>query len=120
MSAYDHEEVVEIVRDAAGELTDSFHFLQMGSLALRALQSGCRFLFAGDVAARDIDKAVILGHRPMEPSPGSVLVPEAIFHAHSGDTFGKVPAAGLGMRSVIRMPQLTDMHRLDFVFAPAE
>ena len=46
MAADDHQKIVEVVGDAAGELPDRLHFLQMGGLPLRVLQGGCGFFSA--------------------------------------------------------------------------
>ena len=40
VAADDHQQVVEIVRDAAGELAERFHFLRLRELLARVLQRG--------------------------------------------------------------------------------
>ena len=69
MAAHDHQEVVEVVGDAAGELADGVHLLQMRGLALRAFERGGGFLLRGDMPAGDVDQAVVLGHGPLQPAP---------------------------------------------------
>ncbi len=68
--AQDHrQQVVEIVRHAAGELADAFHFLRLGELLLGAHQLLLRGAALGDVA-RDLGKAQQV----------AVAVVDAIYH----------------------------------------
>ena len=69
VAAHDHQQIVEVVRDAAGKLPDGVHLLQMRGLALRAFERGGGFLFGGDVTAGDVDQTIALGHRPLQPAP---------------------------------------------------
>ena len=50
LAAYDHQEIVEVVRDAAGELAERLHFLRLRELRLRALERFLRVAPLGDVA----------------------------------------------------------------------
>ena len=118
--ADDHQEIVEVVGDAAGELPDRFHFLQMGGLPLGVLQGGGGFFFRGDVPAGDVDQPVMLGHGPLQPAPGAVLVAEPVLHPHGRHALHQLLAPRLGMGGVVGMAQCADMHRLDLVLAPAE
>ena len=56
MAADDHQEVVEVVRDAAGELAERLHLLRLGELLLRPLERGLRLPPLGDVAG-DVHEA---------------------------------------------------------------
>ena len=52
----DGQQVVEIVRHAAGQLADALHLLRLGELLLRALQRLLGLAPLGDVA-RDLGEA---------------------------------------------------------------
>ena len=106
--------------DAAGELTDGVHLLQMRGLALRSFQRRGRFLLHRDVAAGDIDQAVILGQGPLQPAPRTVFVAKAIFHAYGLHAPRQLRAAGDGVLRVVGMAQIVYMHGLDLVLGPAE
>src|SRR3954462_10810395 len=54
--ADDHQEVVEVVRDAAGELAQRLHLLGLGALRLRRLEGELGLATLGDVAG-DLGKA---------------------------------------------------------------
>ena len=53
VSAHDHQQVVEVVRDAAGQLAERIHLLRFGKLSLHLLKRGLRFAAFGDIA-RDL------------------------------------------------------------------
>ena len=55
VAADDHQQVIEIMRDAAGELAERIHLLGMGALRLRRLQRALGVPPFGDVA-RDLRK----------------------------------------------------------------
>ena len=56
VAADDHQEIVEIVGDAAGQLAERLHLLRLGELLLRPLERGLRLPPLGDVA-RDLHEA---------------------------------------------------------------
>ena len=56
IAAYDHQHVVEVVGDAAGQLAERVHLLRLRQLLLRALQRELAFAAFGDVAG-DLGKA---------------------------------------------------------------
>ena len=56
MAADDHQEIVEVVRDAAGQLAERLHLLRLRELLLRPLERRLRFPPLGDVA-RDVHEA---------------------------------------------------------------
>ena len=56
IAEHDHQQIVEVVRDAAAELTDRLHLLRRGELLLRLLQLLLRLAPLGDVA-RDLGEA---------------------------------------------------------------
>ena len=56
VAADDHQQIVEIVGDAAGQLSERLHLLRLGELLLRPLERGLRFPPLGDVA-RDLHEA---------------------------------------------------------------
>src|SRR5208337_2254259 len=56
MAADDHQQVVEIVRDAAGQLAKGFHLLRLGELLLCPLERDRGLPSFGDVT-RDVDEA---------------------------------------------------------------
>src|SRR4051812_17627348 len=51
MPAHDHQQIVEVVRDAAGELADGFHLLHLRELFARALKRALGLTLFGDVLA---------------------------------------------------------------------
>ena len=55
MSAHDHEQVVEVVRNPAGQLAECIHLLRFGQLFLHLLEGGLRFAALGDIT-RDLGK----------------------------------------------------------------
>ena len=57
------------MRDAAGQLPDGVHLLQMRSLPLRALERRGRFLLGGHMATGDINQPLARGHGPLQPAP---------------------------------------------------
>ena len=56
LAAHDHQQVVEVVRDAAGQLAERLHFLRLRKLLVRPLERFLRIALFGDVA-RDLGKA---------------------------------------------------------------
>ncbi len=77
------QQVVEIMGDTAGELTDRFHLLRLAQLLLQ-------FLLLGDIPAHGIDEVILGCGRPVEhpvtavapsqPCPqarGALLAPQA-------------------------------------------
>ena len=50
VAADDHQQIVEVVGDAAGQLAERFHLLRLGELLLRPLERGLRLPSLGDVA----------------------------------------------------------------------
>ena len=118
--ADDHQEIVEIVGYAAGELADRLHFLQVSGAPLRLLERGGGFPLGGDMAAHHIEQAVIFRQRPLQPAPTAVLVAEAIFQAHGRSTPGEPRAPCFRVRRVVRMAQFVHVHGPDFIAAPAE
>ena len=56
VSAHDHEQVVEVVRDPAGQLAERIHLLRFGQLFLHLLEGGLRFAALGDIT-RDLGKS---------------------------------------------------------------
>ena len=56
VAADDHQEIVEVVGDAARQLAERFHLLRLGELLLRALERSLRLPPLGDVA-RDLHEA---------------------------------------------------------------
>ena len=61
-SRNDHQQIVEVVGDAAGELTERIQFLRLGELPLHCSQFFLRFFPLGDVAG-DLGKAYQLAGR---------------------------------------------------------
>src|ERR1700761_5353556 len=108
------------MRDAAGQLADGIHLLQLPQLFFRSPMGICRFLIGGDVPADDIDQSLLGGQRPVDPPIRSVLVAKAVFHAHGAGALGETSPSLMANRRVIRMAQYVDMQRPDFLFAPAE
>src|SRR5205085_917351 len=53
ISARDHQQVVEVVSDAPGQLAERFHLLRLSKLLLRALKCELRFAPLCDIA-RDL------------------------------------------------------------------
>ena len=56
VTADDHQQIVEVVGDAAGQLAERLHLLRLGELLLRPLERRLRLPPLGDVA-RDLDEA---------------------------------------------------------------
>src|ERR1700704_3975009 len=56
VAADDHQQIVEVVSDAARELSESFHLLRLGELLLRPFERGLRLPPLRDVA-RDLCEA---------------------------------------------------------------
>ena len=54
--AHDHQQIIEIVSDAACQLSERFHLLRLGKLFLRPFQRYLRFPSFGNVA-RDLREA---------------------------------------------------------------
>ena len=46
----DHQQIVEVVRDAAGELAERLHLLRLGELLARLFERDLRLVLLGDVA----------------------------------------------------------------------
>src|SRR4051812_9142620 len=51
MPAHDHQQIVEVVRDAASELADGFHLLHLRELFARALKRALGLALFGDILA---------------------------------------------------------------------
>ena len=58
------QQIVEIVRNSAGELADRFHLLRLAQLLLGAAQRFRRLALGGDVAAGRVDQPVLGGRGP--------------------------------------------------------
>jgi hypothetical protein len=56
MSAHDHEQIVEVVRDPTGQLAECIHLLRFRQLFLHLLKRGLRFAALGDIT-RDLGEA---------------------------------------------------------------
>ena len=81
------QQIVEVVRDAAGQLPHRFHLLGLQQGLLGGLQPFGRGLLRGDVAGDRID-VIPVGHAgPRQPAVGSVLVAKAAFEPDGG--FGR-------------------------------
>ena len=76
------QQIVEIVRDAAGQLADRFHLLRLAQLLLGAAQRFGGVALGRHVAAERIDQPVLGGRGPGEPAVRSVLVAIAVLEAH--------------------------------------
>ena len=68
VAADHHQQIVEIVRDAPGQLTQSLHLLHLRELRLGLLHRQLRLASLGDVA-RELGKAE---HSPSSPRIGSI------------------------------------------------
>ena len=104
----------------AGELPERFHLLRIGELLVGALERRGSFLLGADVPARDIDQPIVRRHRPGDPAPGAVLVPEAIFYPYGGAAARELITRGERMRRIARMAQLVHVQALDLCLAPPE
>src|SRR5258708_25414241 len=67
-----------------------------------------------------MDESGVCGEGSSGPAPRAVLVAKSVLHAGGWNALGEPPATGRGVRRVVGMPQLADMHPLDFILAPAE
>src|SRR5215467_9487253 len=56
MAADDHQQIIEVMRDAACQLTESVHFLRLGELLLCPFERDPGLAPFGDIM-RDVDKA---------------------------------------------------------------
>ncbi len=56
LAAHDHQQVVEVVRDAAGQLTERLHFLRLRELFVRPFERFLRIALFRDVSC-DLGKA---------------------------------------------------------------
>jgi hypothetical protein len=115
------QQVVEIVRQAAGELADGLHLLRLAQLLLGALQLVLAFAFGGDVARRAIQLAVG-GHRhPRQPAPAAVLVAQAVFQAQRRQVARQRILPGLAAGgAVVGVDEIQEGGGGDFVLAPAQ
>ena len=68
------EQIVEIMRDAAGQLTHRFHLLRLAQLFLRRRQRGGRRFFGADVASAGIDQPVRRRRDPGDAAVAAILV----------------------------------------------
>ena len=88
VAADDHQQIVEVVGDAAGQLAERLHLLRLGELLLRALERCLRLPSLGDVA-RDLHEAgerahLVADRLDHDARPEQALVaphPPALDHA---------------------------------------
>ena len=71
------QQVVEIMRDTAGQLADRFHLLRLTKQLLDAGESHRGLLLGGDVAAVGVDEPGIRRRRPCDPAVAVILVAKA-------------------------------------------
>ncbi len=75
------EQVVEVVRQAAGELPHRFHLLALAQTVLGLLQGFRLLLLSSEVAPHGVDKSLARHRRPVDPAIAAILVPEAVVEA---------------------------------------
>ena len=78
------QQIVEVVRDAAGQLPHRFHLLGLQQRLLGGLQPLGRGLLRGDVAGDRIDVIPVRHAGPRQPAVRSVLVAKAAFEPDGG------------------------------------
>ena len=110
------QEIVEVVRDAAGQLPDRFHLLELKQRLLGGLQPFGRGLVGGDVAGDRINVIAVRHAGPRQPAVRSVLVPKAVFEPDGG--FGLAELADLRPRDAIVVGMLAAIPRCGSAIRP--
>jgi hypothetical protein len=95
--------IIEIVRQAAGELTHGFHFLTLLQCLLDGLESRRGILLRGDVSAADIIGISIGDCSPSKPPIGALLAAVAILKTMDGIALLQLRKAGARPFSIVGM-----------------
>ena len=80
----DGQQVVEVVRDASGQLADRLHLLRLAELLLHSEKLGRRGLLAGHVTAAGIDEPALRRRDPGDPTVATILVEVARLIGRNG------------------------------------
>lgn len=102
--ARDHlQQVVEVVRDAAGKLANRLHLLRLAQLLLRGLKVGGGLLLGRHVAATGVDQPLLGPRDPRDPPVAAVVVAHAVVLAgqQAVGRGGQSAAAGVGFVGVV-------------------
>ena len=102
------QQVVEIVRDAAGELAHGFHLLRLAQRVLRGRELRVARLLRRDVAAIGIDDLALDGAVPGDPARRAVLVRGAVLEAREMPARRGVGERGPGRGRVLRPDELVE------------
>ena len=108
VAGHDHQQIVEVVGDAAGELAERLHLLRLRELLARLLERELRLVLLGDVARElgkadqfaglvadgvhhdaGVEAAAVLAHQPALPSNWPSRA--AVSSAWSGMSVGARP-----------------------------
>ena len=99
------QEIVEVVRDPAGQLPDRFHLLGLKQRLLGGLQPfGCSLL-RGDVAGNRIDVIPVRDAGPGQPAVRAVLVPKAALEFHREVALDQLADFPPGQPAIVGMLQ---------------
>ena len=117
----DHlQDVVEVVRHAAGELADGVHLLRLAQLLLGSAQDLCTRPLRRQVAADGADEPVARHHRPADPAHAAVLVPAAVLQADRRVALGQAGQRGRTRREVVGVHEIEPAAPDQLLFRPAE
>ena len=117
---YARQQVVEVVRDTAGELADGLHLLCLAELPFRGFQRACLAFFFRRVAADRDDLAIARSRVPDDVAVAAVLVAVAIVEARERMTFTDPARGGDRAFHIVGMDEGEERSSDQFNFRPAK
>ncbi len=114
------EQIVEVVRQAPGQLADRLHLLRLPQRLLGRGEGGGGLLLGLHVAPDRVDERLVRHGRPGQPTVAAVLVPVAVLETGDDGARRKVPGRRRGGRRVIRVHQIHERDPDEFGLVPAE
>ncbi len=106
------EQVVEVVREAAGQLADGFHLLRLPQRVLRRLELRLSFLLVRDMAPRRVDQVRARRGDPRDPAIRPVAVPVTVLDGRQRAA-GRVGQRALGQCELVGMHEPVEAHADD-------
>ncbi len=114
------QQIVEVVRDAAGQLPDRLHLLRLPQGFFGGFQPLSGGLLRGHVAGDRVDVILVRHTGPGQPAVRSVLVPEAAFEPDREIALDQLAHFRPGQSAIVGMLQPFRGAVQQFGLAPAE
>ena len=103
------QQVVEVMREPAGELTHGLHLLRLAQVILRGAQRLGLFLLGRDVTPGRHDGGTVRHRRPADPAIAAIAMPIAVLEVPQGDRATQSLHALRRVGEVLGMNQAGDL-----------